>query len=130
MTRVSLPEGCCRRVLLDLTFAGPPVVSHQTIDGFTGTGAFSVSGQLMAFANDFESPAVFQHTIAGTGAATVGFLLGGDRSPGAFATYVFLPAAPTPEPGTFMLLATGAVALAIRRRRGRVKDPSFQRSRG
>jgi hypothetical protein len=116
---VSLPDDCCRRVLLDLTFTGPPVAAQETLAGVVGTGAFAVSGQLLAFLDDFESPPIVQRALVGRGTAAAGFLLAGEAGPEAFATYIFEVPAAVPEPATLVLFGTGAVACLFRRKRGR-----------
>ena len=101
-------------VLFDLLFSGPPGISHATGESCSGcaaivaTAPFRMTGVLTA--SGFDDPAgVFRHEIVGSGTATVGFFREvGTDTLRPFATYDFAPAAATPEPGTLMLLASGA----------------------
>jgi hypothetical protein len=114
-----LPD-CCQ-VLVDLTFQGNSPQSRSTQGGTSATGPFRVSGELRAFRGDAEDlNEVFRKALVGSGTATVGFFLpGGDDPPRPFATYTFESAAATPEPGTLLLLTSGAVGVPWRIYRSR-----------
>jgi hypothetical protein len=115
-------------LVFDLTFDAGPALAHRTTlpgDPFdpgcragcaviSATGPFRLSGQLTFF--DAFSDVVFQRPLAGTGMATLGFRESfGVMVP--FANYRFEAVAPTPEPGTLLLVTSGAVAVLMRRRR-------------
>jgi hypothetical protein len=117
------PEGS--GVLFDLMFTGPSAISHPITGAcpnpragctvISATAPFRVTGLLTGEA--FQDPAgVFRHDIVGNGTATVGFFREfGTDALRPFATYDFAPAAPTPEPGSLVLLASG-IALLVRRK--------------
>jgi hypothetical protein len=75
------------------------------------TGPFRLSGELNVGTNGFHT------TLTGGGIATVGFLLLEGEAPRPFASYVFSSLTPTPEPGTFALLALGACVVWRTRQR-------------
>jgi len=114
----SLGDRCCITVF-DLTFTGPAADAHpdETLcpKCVSGTSPFRVTGLLRAISDDREGPELFRHTIAGTGIATVGFEDVGGLRP--FARFEFSPEAATPEPGTLLLLVSGALGAARRERR-------------
>jgi hypothetical protein len=74
------------------------------------TGPFRLTGQLTAF-RAFSGEQVLQRALTGSGIATVGFLFR-DFGPDPFAIFRFEPAAPTPEPGTLLLVLCGALGLS------------------
>jgi hypothetical protein len=85
------------------------------------TGPFKMTGRLVALGPSGER--IFERALTGGGIATVGFfdLAGGRPSP--FAEYRFEAAAPTPEPGTLLLVLCGVLGL-----RSKFRTPKLRRS--
>jgi hypothetical protein len=106
-------------ILLDLVFDGPDAPAHRTeppCDGCTriaATAPFRMTGHLHAVGGPNQ---IVDEPIAGAGTAEVGFVLGAGDTPSAFAAFRFEPVAATPEPGTLLLVASGAVFLRCRPR--------------
>jgi PEP-CTERM motif len=107
-------------VLLDLLFDGPDAPAHRTeapCDGCTrvaGSAPFHVTGRLHAVGGPNQ---IVDEAIVGAGTAEVGFVLPPGRTPSAFAAFRFEPVSATPEPGTLLLVASGALFLRRRSRR-------------
>jgi PEP-CTERM motif-containing protein len=107
-------------VLLDLLFDGPDAPAHRTdapCDGCTrvaATAPFHVTGRLHAVGGPNQ---IVDEAIVGAGTAEVGFVLPPGEMPSAFAAFRFEPVAATPEPGTLLLVASGALFLRCRSRR-------------
>jgi PEP-CTERM motif-containing protein len=109
-----------RDVLLQgtLNFAATPFIVSR---GAANTTPFTMTGELSIFQLvPFQGPGALLLTAALTGSGTAGIGLAEDLGGGDFSTsgigFSFSPAAvsPTPEPGTFVLVA-GGLAAAVRR---------------
>jgi hypothetical protein len=106
----------------DLDFhAGTATVPVTPLDGFAEiTAPFSFTGHLSAFDNpELAGNPLFSTRLLGTGTVSVVFTHSAEF--GTFAEQVSYrfedAAAATPEPGTFVLLGSGLVALIARKRR-------------
>lgn len=81
------------------------------------TGPFQLTGQVVALGpfGPLGQERLFERALMGAGIASVGFIeLPGRFGPSPFAQYRFEPAAPTPEPGTLLLVLCGALGLRSR----------------
>jgi hypothetical protein len=88
------------------------------VRNFTFSG--TISGYLLnPSVHGFTEPA-FTKMLTGQGIVRSEFLFNADETPLFFATqlqYEFTDSAPVPEPGTLLLVGTGAAVAALRRRR-------------
>jgi hypothetical protein len=107
---------------------GGPVIAPPLSTSAVLTTPFEVRGdgssQLQLF--DFEGEPTVIFPLVGRGVATIELTPNQSGAPAwefARARYDFESAAPVPEPATFVLFGTGALALAARQHRRRSRSP-------